>query len=248
MTRPDPAKVAAREPALDALRAVARPDHRHHWDLGEFIADFDGSAAATDRVTAWAAYADAAVVFATPDNCLRRLRERALLDGKRLLVATCGIGRGFLALDGSGLSPVEMALASTMEAIDELARPVTLAAIARSWRPDLLVTGALAVTAAGLRLGKGRGYFDLEFAMLREADAVAPDVAIAAVVHDVQVIEGGVPVRAHDVVVDVIATPTRAIRTGRMGPRTAALEWERLDEGTLRSTPPLAELAATRGR
>lgn len=237
-------KARFRDDALARLRPVARPDHRHHWDLAEYIADFEGSEAATCRLAGTPEYASASVVFATPDNCLRRFRERTLLDGKRLLVATCGIGRGFLALDGTGLAPVDAALASTMEAVDELAGPVSLGSIAATWRPDLLVTGALAVTRAGLRLGKGRGYFDLEWAMLREVGAVAADAPVAVVVHDVQVVEAAstFPVRDHDVVADLVVTPAALIRSGRTGPRAARLDWSRVDEAKLAATPPLREL------
>lgn len=243
MERPGAAaKAALRDELVARLRPVARPDHRHHWELLEFIADFEGSEAATARLAADPAYAAAATILVTPDNGLRRLRERVLRDGRRLLVPTCGIGRGFLLLDGAGLTAAEAALGSTMEAIEELARPVTLRGIAASARPDLLVTGALGVTAAGLRLGKGRGYFDLEWALLREVGAVPADAPVAVLVHDVQVVEAALPVEPHDVVADLVVTPTRSIATGRTGPRAARLERERVTPAMLDAIPPLREL------
>lgn len=239
----DPAKHAAREAALARLRPVARPDHRHHWDLAEFIADFDGNAAAAERVRALDAYRSARVVFATPDNGLRRLREQVLHDGKRLLVSTCGIGRGFLAVDGAALTREQAVLASTMEGVDELARGVTLAEAAREWQPTLLVTGALAVTRDGLRLGKGRGYFDLEWAMLCTSGAVQPTATVVTLVHDVQVVRESLPTAAHDVISDWIVTPSATIATGRTGVRSGEIEWERLSAEKIAATPPLQELS-----
>jgi len=236
-------KQLAREAALGRLRAVARPDHRHHWDLAEFIADFKGSAEATAHVTALDAYRAAHVVFVTPDNGLRHLREQVLRDGKRLLVSTCGIGRGFLGVDGKKLTGEQIVLASTMEGADELATPLTLAVIARDWQPTLLVTGAFAVTPGGLRLGKGRGYFDLEWAMLCTVGATQRDATVVTLVHDVQVIEEQFPTVDHDVVSDWIVTPSAATATGRSGSRSGTIEWERLSAEKIAATPPLQELA-----
>ena len=236
-------KHEAREAALARLRTVARPDHRHHWDLAEFIADFEGSADATARLLALDAYRSARVVFVTPDNGLRRLREQVLHDGKRLLVSTCGIGRGFLGVDGATLTREQAVLASTMEGIEELAHPVTLADVAREWQPTLLVTGALAVTRDGLRLGKGRGYFDLEWAMLCTAGAVQRDATVITLVHDVQVTAETLPTAEHDVISDWIVTPSAAIATGRTGRRSGAIEWDRLSAEKIAATPPLQELS-----
>ena len=236
-------KHEAREAALARLRTVARPDHRHHWDLAEFIADFEGSADATARLLSLDAYRSARVVFVTPDNGLRRLREQVLHDGKRLLVSTCGIGRGFLGVDGATLTREQAVLASTMEGIDELAHAVTLADAAREWQPTLLVTGALAVTRDGLRLGKGRGYFDLEWALLCTAGAVERDATVITLVHDVQVTAETLPTAEHDVISDWIVTPSAAIATGRTGMRSGASEWDRVSAEKIAATPPLQELS-----
>lgn len=52
---------------------------------------------------------------------------------------------------------------------------------------DLLVVGSVAVSKEGYRIGKGRGYADLEFAILLGMKAVSEDTVIVTVVHDCQV-------------------------------------------------------------
>jgi 5-formyltetrahydrofolate cyclo-ligase len=47
---------------------------------------------------------------------------------------------------------------------------------------------------------------------------------------------------AHDVPVDVVATPTRLIRTRRAFPRPAGIRWEELSAAQLAAMPPLAAL------
>ncbi len=77
-----------RQRVWPALREVAIPDSRFHYDFGSFIADFDGSSAATKRLLSHPAFVSAKTVFITPDNCLRELRYAALSAAKLVLVTT----------------------------------------------------------------------------------------------------------------------------------------------------------------
>ena len=65
-----------------------------------------------------------------------------------------------------------------------------------------MLVPALAVTAAGDRLGKGGGYYDRVLADVR-------DVPIVAIVGDADVVDR-IPTQAHDMRVNSIVTPTRA--------------------------------------
>ena len=91
-------KSTVRERVFSELRKVAYPDSRFHYDFGEFITDFQGSSAATDRLMAHRFYRDASCIFITPDNCIEELRYRALQDGKLILMTTYSIKRGFWLL------------------------------------------------------------------------------------------------------------------------------------------------------
>ena len=74
-------KSTVRERVFSELRKVAYPDSRFHYDFGEFITDFQGSSAATDRLMAHRFYQQSQCLFITPDNCLEELRYRTLQDG-----------------------------------------------------------------------------------------------------------------------------------------------------------------------
>lgn len=52
---------------------------------------------------------------------------------------------------------------------------------------DLVVVATVAVSMDGARLGKGKGYGDLEYGILRHIGAVTDATPVATVVHDVQV-------------------------------------------------------------
>ncbi|MHA2315993.1 MAG: 5-formyltetrahydrofolate cyclo-ligase, partial [Candidatus Hermodarchaeia archaeon] len=77
-------------------------------------------------------------------------------------------------------------------------------------KPDLIVTGSVAVDKDGNRLGKGRGYGDREIEMIQEKFG---NVLVATTIHDVQLVEYA-PSTPLDEKVDVIVTPTKIIRVG----------------------------------
>ena len=68
---------------------------------------------------------------------------------------------------------------------------------------DAILCASVAVTRGGRRCGKGEGYSDLEFAILRELGY--PPVPVATTVHDMQVVEW-VPRDPTDQLLSVIAT------------------------------------------
>jgi len=241
----DPQRVV-REQVWAALRAVARPDSRFHWDFSSFIADFEGSEACAERVRALASWDRADLVFITPDNSTEAVRHRAIEEGRRLLMTTYGIRRGFLYLEPGRVRPGEERYAATLDGMDALARPVTLAEISRLGTIGLLVTGGSAVNLEGLRIGKGHGYFDLEWALLSEAGAVEATSEIVDVVHDCQVVDLPIDRAAHDVRVDWIVTPTQTIRVDAGGHPLGKVLWELVAGTEFEQLPPVVELARQR--
>src|SRR5207249_6728304 len=85
--------------------------------------------------------------------------------------------------------------------LGEPVEPESLGAI------DLVVTGSVAVSPEGARVGKGGGYSDLEFALARELGALGEDTPVATTVHELQILGEPLPMTDHDVPLDLIATP-----------------------------------------
>jgi 5-formyltetrahydrofolate cyclo-ligase len=92
-------------------------------------------------------------------------------------------------------------------------------------------------------VGKGEGYAELEFAVLRSLRRVDADVIIATTVHDAQVVRS-IPREPFDVTLDLICTPTRIIRVHRRGPRPPGVLWDRLAAERRAEMPILEELYA----
>lgn len=237
-------KAAVRSRVWDELRKVALPDSRFHFDFSSFIADFEGSQAANDRLLALPCFSGSGnCVFITPDNCLEYLREKVLELGLKVLITTYGIRRGFWLLDPEEIDPVLFKYAATLDGMEKLGKPVSLREILElDLEVGLMVTGTGAINTKGIRFGKGHGYFDLEWAMLFSIGVVKLHTTTAAVVHDCQVLEEELIPEEYDTVCDLVVTPTRVIETKAVCKPTCGILWDRLEVGMLDDIPPLQEL------
>jgi len=171
------------------------------------IPNFVGAEKAAQNLRFLPEYKSARVVFCNPDSPQRPVRENVLSDGKTLVMATPKLRQGFLLIDPAELPKRQISGAATIHGAFRLGRPVKPTQI----KVDLFVAGSVAVSPNGRRLGKGTGYSDQEYALLKNARALSPNLLVATTVHDVQVIED-IPSDEWDVPVDVIVTPARVIR------------------------------------
>jgi 5-formyltetrahydrofolate cyclo-ligase len=236
-----------RQKIWTSLKDVARPDTRFHMNFAEVIPDFEGSEQATDRIVALDAYKTAKNAFITPDNCLVDLRRRMIEAGIPFIMSTYGIYRGFLLLE-PGMVPKGAELyAAWLDGMEHFARPITLQEIAARGKLDLMVTGASAVSADGVRFGKGHGFFDLEWGMFTDLGIVGENTLVIAVVHECQLVSEKLQPSETDILVDVIATPARLHTVERRARRPRGVRWELLDPEQIAVTPPLQELQRMRG-
>jgi len=239
--------MAQREHIWAELAKVARPDSRFHWDFSSFIADFEGSDRCAERVRALSGYQSSELLFITPDNSTEALRVAAMTDGRPFLMTTYGIGRGFLRLDPADVPAAQRTYAATLDGMDRYARPVDLAEIRRGPSIGFLVTGSSAVSTKGVRIGKGHGYFDLEWAILSEIGRAASDAEIVSVVHGCQVVEDDLVAAEHDVPVDWIVTPETTISIEGVHRMPGRVHWDLLEGAALAGVPPLVELRTPGG-
>jgi 5-formyltetrahydrofolate cyclo-ligase len=202
------------------------------------IPNFLGAEQAAERLLASEPFAAARTVKINPDAPQRPLRFRALRAGKRVLVPTPRLRGGFFLLGPADIAPGHHLAAAGISGFARFGRALPLAELPAI---DLMVMGAVAVAGDGARVGKGEGYAELEYAVLRELGRLRPDVVICTTVHDVQVVDE-IPVEPFDVSVDLIATPTRLFATATPYARPPGVLWEYLPAERIAAMPPLAEL------
>ena len=145
---------------------------------------------------------------------------------------------GFIRLNPTCIAPNKWFEASSIKGAFELGSPLGLDDLPKI---DLLVFGSVAVSTDGDRVGKGEGYAELEFAVLRTIDRVPDDVVIATTVHDAQVVDV-IPREPFDVTLDLICTPTRTIRVERRGARPSGVLWDFLPAERRHEMPILEAL------
>ncbi len=80
--------------------------------------------------------------------------------------------------------------------------------IERMIKPDLIITGCVAVDQKGWRLGKGGGYGDIEVKRIKDEFGEIP---VLATIHPLQIVDF-VPHLNHDAKVDIIVTPEKIYR------------------------------------
>jgi 5-formyltetrahydrofolate cyclo-ligase len=141
----------------------------------------------------------------------------------------------FILLDPKRIDPKNYAEASTISGAfrhGERLGPSNL-------KIDFKVTGSVAVTVDGGRVGKGGGYSDLEYALLREFRCITEETPIATTVHDLQVVVWAPMDPSHDMPVDYIATPTRLIETRTRKDRPRGISWNLLSQKQIQGIPLL---------
>ena len=204
------------------------------------IPNFRGAEQAASRLAATKAFQAASMIKINPDAPQRPLRYRALQAGKRVLVPTPRLRGGFFLLDPAAIPPGRLLAAASISGFERYGQALPLDALPAI---DLIVMGAVAVAPDGARLGKGEGYAELEYAVLRTLDRLGATTLVCTTVHDVQVVDA-IPVEPFDVPVDVVATPTRLLETQPPYPRTGRILWDYLSPERLDAMPILRQLRA----
>ncbi|MFB6151001.1 MAG: 5-formyltetrahydrofolate cyclo-ligase [Haloarculaceae archaeon] len=202
------------------------------------IPNFAGAREAADRLAGADEWADAATVKANPDAPQRPVRRRALDAGKTVYVAVPRLQdeRCFLRLDPDELDDVDYA--TTIAGASDLGVQVGPDEMPPV---DLIVSGSVAVSGDGARVGKGEGYSDLEFAVLREAGLVDDDTPTATTVHPLQVVDEAIETAPHDVPMDLVVTPEQMIRTGP-SEKPKGIAWGDLGDDRIEEIPVLQRL------
>ncbi|MFQ6147075.1 5-formyltetrahydrofolate cyclo-ligase [Streptomyces seoulensis] len=236
----DRAKQRVRERVWDVLDANnAVHDATAHGRIPNFV----GSQEAASRLGEQLVWKHARVIKSVPDKAQIPVRALALAEGKTVFMAVPKLAdpKPFYLLDPALITvpPAEAASSRVAAGIAPKVGVETLQPV------DMVVLGSVAVNRAGVRIGKGAGYSDLEFAFLSEAGLIGEHTVVVTTVHNLQVLDEELPATTHDVGVDVIVTPWETI-TCPSPHRPSGLIWEHLDAQKIASIPVLAARAPTR--
>lgn len=178
------------------------------------IPNFIGREAAALRLAETLEFKQAAVVKVHPSLNADPVREQCYLHGKQVLVPPLP-GHDFLYFlvrpeDAKGRE----AFCATKRGFSQVGTPVH--SLSELPPVGLVVVASVAVMEqTGARVGKGAGFGELEFGILRELGVIGPSTPVATLCHDRMLVADGLPLdalAAHDLRVDLCCTPTQTLR------------------------------------
>lgn len=207
------------------------------------IPPFKGQEEAAELLRKLKIYKNAKKIFVPPDQAQYPVRFNCIEDGKILIMATPGLKDGFYeitknnpnwkkAIHSHQVKYYGKKLKTNFEEIGKI---------------DLMVTGAVAVSKKGQRIGKGSGFFDWEYKILREIGSVDEDTPIVAVVHFLQIFEE-LPFSFYDVSINYIVTPKEIIKIENPASRPSGIDWEYIknkNKNLIKKMRPLKEIWIT---
>ncbi|KAI4702919.1 hypothetical protein J4E81_001792 [Alternaria sp. BMP 2799] len=236
----------------------AHPDARFNHDYMSFTPDFRNSATAIDRLTTLPCYKSAATILITPDNSLEHLRCRALKDGKKVLVATYRLRRGFVLLHPGRIAENKYEIAACLDGMEKpgIGRSVSLAQMRdEGLKVDLCVTGGLVFNAQGVTIWEGHNLFEIQYAMLSDLGVLHHKTPVVAVAHDCQVVDEAAlgvekvtvsPTRKGEVQCDFVVTPDKLYEIEGAVKPSGGVDFDVIDPEGVENIPPLQELRGIR--
>jgi 5-formyltetrahydrofolate cyclo-ligase len=202
------------------------------------IPNFEGAERAAERLADLPEFQRVSVVKVNPDSPQKTVRKIVLSEGKVLIMPSPRLKRGFLILNSEIIRGVNLGRASTIRGVLRYGKTCVIENLPKI---DLVVTGSVAVSRNGARVGKGGGYSEIEFGILRDLGLLNEETPIFTTVHNLQIVER-VPKEDHDFLVDAIITPNKVIRVVRGENQPTGIIWEKLTPRMLTSMPILREL------
>eukprot|EP00434_Breviolum_minutum_P026910 symbB.v1.2.023786.t4/scaffold2207.1/size85781/2 len=190
-----------------------------------------GSALACGHLLTIPAIRNASVVKVHPSIGAAALRTALVMAKKTVLVPPYP-GADFLyLLLHHTLAPNPLALQQAGDKREYLkwARPLRLLDIPLV---DVVVVATCVVASNGVRLGKGKGYGEVEWGILTELGAVDESVPVYTLCHDLQVVksEDLSPdmMESHDLPVDAFATPSGLVKCEAkdLPPKPFGVRWD----------------------
>uniref|UniRef100_A0A0B7B2U2 Methenyltetrahydrofolate synthase domain-containing protein n=1 Tax=Arion vulgaris TaxID=1028688 RepID=A0A0B7B2U2_9EUPU len=218
------------------------------------IPNFEGAAVANDKLANLSVFKQAKTVKVNPDKPQEQARFLVLQAGKELVLLNQSqrypLSSSPTTQKQSGLLievvPPEDAdneklrHCCTSQGVKEFSTEINSE---DKVKIDLLIVGSVAVSRNGFRIGKGKGFADLEYSMMRTFGAIDANTVVVTSVHDSQIVD--IPdelVGEHDLTVDYILTPTEVIETKCARPKPSGVIWNHLEVNKFFQIPVLRQL------
>lgn len=234
----------------------ALPDSRFNYDFLKFTPDFRGSEHTVKRVVELQCYKDAKTVLVTSDNSCEGLRHRALRDGKKVVVGTYRLRRGFVVLDPARIEEGRLELAVTLDGMEKpgIGRRLDLSQLRdEGVKIDMCMLGGLVFNEQGVVVWEGSALFEVQWALLQDLNVLDTAAPVVAIAHECQVVDetqyNTDKIKADkngEVQCDFVVTPERVLEVKGAIKPSGGVDFKKLDPDALNNIPPLQELKGIR--
>jgi 5-formyltetrahydrofolate cyclo-ligase len=234
----------------------AIPDSRSNFDFLSFTPDFRHSEAASSSLVGLECYQSARTLLITSDNSLEALRYQALRDGKKVLVGTFRLRRGFVLLDPSRIDAEKLVLAACLDGMEKpgIGRSMSIAQIRdEGLKIDLCATGGLVFNQRGVVVYEGSALFEVQWALLHDICVLDASTRVVALAHTCQVVDEaslGVeeikPGGNGEIQCDYVVTPEQIFEIKDAVKSEIGINFDAVDPDALDNIPPLQELKGIR--
>ena len=214
------------------------------------IPNFCGCRRAAEQLVKTKEFQEANVIKVHPSLNAIPFREMVLRHGKTLLVPPLP-GHDFLyyLVKSESVRNDNFNWAAQKRGFNKIGTALELSHIPKI---DLFVSAATVVSDNGCRAGKGKGYGEVEWGVVRELGLVDDFTPVATIVHDVQVVSSRrFPhslMEEHDLPVDIIVTPTRTIYckkdVGGSLSKPKGILWDKITDQMMNDIGALKKLKA----
>jgi 5-formyltetrahydrofolate cyclo-ligase len=205
------------------------------------IPNFAGAKLAAQKLADHRLWKRAQVVKVNPDSPQTHARRLALEDGKRLIMAVPRLRdqHPFRLLDPKRLTKAQVREAATIKGALRHGKVVAVEEVPEI---DFVLCGSVAVNLSGARVGKGGGFSDLEYGVLIEEGKIDAHTHVATTLHPIQILREHLMMTAHDLPVDLVATPRAVVEVERVYDRPRGILWDHLQPPQIHEIPILERM------
>jgi 5-formyltetrahydrofolate cyclo-ligase len=191
------------------------------------IPNFIGANIAADKLNELSIWKKARIVKSNPDSPQKWVRELALKHGKTVYMAFPRLReeKCFIKLNPKKL--INVSKASTIKGALRYGESIYPDEMEKV---DIIIIGSVAVTKHGEKIGKGGGFSDLEYAIIREYEIANENTPTISTIHPLQILEYTLPMEKHDVPLDYIITRKGITKTNTDYDKPKNIYWDIIDD------------------
>ncbi|KAI3389230.1 hypothetical protein SNEBB_007779 [Seison nebaliae] len=185
-----------------------------------------------DKLREFSLFQNAVNIKCDPDIAFCDTRQLILMQGKKLFVPLSKKKKGLLyqleIAEGAGRTRGYLKYLSSLSGMNTLSKYVPDEKIPKL---DMVIVGSIGVDEQGNQIGKGGGFSDLEYCILREYNIIDERTCIVGMVNENQIYEGYIShhlITPHDILLDYIITPQRIIKTKPIRPKPSKIIWNEI--------------------